>query len=555
MSLGRASQRRLSVAVTLGCLALGIGMRALHLRADPPPDLSPSGGYFADEGFWSHNARNKVLFGQWATDDWNDMWAAAPNHWLQYTSFSLLGVGLAQARVAPLVLSAVLLGLCYWIGVRFLRGSAGLLCLVLAGTDFLLVMFNRLALLETPVLLFALAALVCACGAAERGSRGWSVAAGCLLVLAVATKRTAVYLAPALIVLMAISRSRGRVIGWFILGVLAAGLSWLLCVGCHLSEVLTYHRYYASQQVAEDPLLKALVRQPLLSYFRFSVPVLILGLAGAVHVWRRLIAGGSKARPLEVACLVWLASGVLYLGTLGYRPLRYYVLLLIPLVLLAAQRLSALASAEAVAARGHRGARILATWFAGMVLGVLLLGWLSEGSWPGWRRLGGGAILIGLGFTLGAEALDWVGRKAKPYIKRIAAVVLLTLGVLWNAKEYTSWVVRPTYAVHGACLDIADLPEGSVLTGQWALELTLESTHRAIPVWKGFVNDVDPFRRYGITHAAVWDRHMDRFKAWYPEAFRDARVLRTYWVKQSVVYLLELDAHRAPGRLVPTQEE
>jgi hypothetical protein len=272
-------------------------------------------------------------------------------------------------------------------------------------------------------------------------------------------------------------------------------------------------------------------------------------------VWRRWLGGGAAPRPLEAACVVWLAAGVLHLGLLGYRPLRYYLPLSVPLVLLAAGWLGVVWSRPVPARWERSGWRFGVTWAGGMVLGVLLLGWAFGEFWPGWRRLGGGAALLGLGIALGAEVLDLAGRKAGMRARKTTAVALLTLTVLWNVKAYTGWAVGPTYAVYNACLNIAELPEGSVLTGQWSLELTLESTHRAVPVWKGFVNDVDPFHRYGITHAAVWDRHIDRFKAWYPEGFRDARVLRTYRIKESLVYLLELDAHRAPGRLVPAQEE
>jgi hypothetical protein len=103
--------------------------------------------------------------------------------------------------------------------------------------------------------------------------------------------------------------------------------------------------------------------------------------------------------------------------------------------------------------------------------------------------------------------------------------------------------------VYDACMDVAGLPEGSVLTGQWSLELTLESRHRAIPVWKGFVNDEKPFRRFGITHATIWDRHVERFRSWYPDAFENARILKSYRIKGSAVYLLKLDGGGAAASL------
>ena len=81
--------------------------RAVDMISDPPPDLSTSGGYWADEGFWTHNARNKILFGKWITDEWNNMYASPVPHFLTYAVFKMAGIGLRQARVVPVLLIPV----------------------------------------------------------------------------------------------------------------------------------------------------------------------------------------------------------------------------------------------------------------------------------------------------------------------------------------------------------------------------------------------------------------------------------------------------------------
>jgi 4-amino-4-deoxy-L-arabinose transferase-like glycosyltransferase len=548
MSNPSSAERHYRVILVLACLVVGLGMRALHLRADPPPDLSPSGGYFADEGFWSHNARNKVLFGQWETNEWNDMWTAAPNHWIQYLTFSLVGVGLRQARLAPVVLSVPLILLTYHACRRHLTSWAWVVGAALAGTDFLLVTFNRLALLETPTLVFLVGAAVLV-ATKHRGGRGSPFAAGCLLILALATKRTAAVAGPGLLAALALGENRGRRVLWFILGCVAASLAWLLYAHGHLSDVMAYHRYYASQQVVEGSRLRHLMSQPLLSYFAPALPILALGLCGAIHVWRRLLPGRVGPSPLEAGCLVWLIGGVLYLGFLGYRPLRYYIPLLPPLLLLAASWLGALGDDPRGGSRPCLVRRFGWTWLGGAAVGLLVLGSLLGDSWPGWKRLGAGALAVGFAVAVGTELMEVLLSRCGRARRRALLGLALGVALLWNAAAYVRWASRPSYAVYDASLDIARLPAGSVLTGQWSLELTLESAHRAIPVWNGFVNDVEPFRRYGITHAAVWDRHLERFGVWFPDTFGNARVLRTYRIKNSAVYLLALDAHGSAGRL------
>jgi 4-amino-4-deoxy-L-arabinose transferase-like glycosyltransferase len=89
-------------------LILTFGFRFLQLDADPPPDFSWSGGYFADEGFWSHNARNSVRFGNPVQDDWDARIVSPIFARLQQLIFHLFGSGFVQVRIIA-VLSSLLL--------------------------------------------------------------------------------------------------------------------------------------------------------------------------------------------------------------------------------------------------------------------------------------------------------------------------------------------------------------------------------------------------------------------------------------------------------------
>ena len=90
-------RRRLAALAVLLLLAVGFVLRFFCLGADPLPSLE---NYFiTDEGWWSHNARNFALFGQWVRDDFNQGFLYAPVHSLLMTlSFRAFGVGFASAR-------------------------------------------------------------------------------------------------------------------------------------------------------------------------------------------------------------------------------------------------------------------------------------------------------------------------------------------------------------------------------------------------------------------------------------------------------------------------
>ena len=152
-------------------------MRGLFPTADPP--WNPSVGVvWHDEGAWVHNARNKVLFGDWRQDNWNPVYIAPVFTAAEYLSFSAFGVGVWQARLVSELAgfaSVVLLAL----GVRRLGGNlAGLIAAGLLATNFVYVMYNRAAIMEALMASFIVASWYCSTRA-ER-TPVWGAAAGLL---------------------------------------------------------------------------------------------------------------------------------------------------------------------------------------------------------------------------------------------------------------------------------------------------------------------------------------------------------------------------------------
>ena len=106
----------------LALLALALLLRTIFPSADPPW-RSTVGIVWHDEGAWTHNARNKALFGAWRQDEWNPVYIAPVFTALEYASFELFGVGVRQARLVSELagLASVLL---LALGVRRVAGDA-----------------------------------------------------------------------------------------------------------------------------------------------------------------------------------------------------------------------------------------------------------------------------------------------------------------------------------------------------------------------------------------------------------------------------------------------
>ncbi len=141
-------------------LAVAAVLRLQHIKADPPAlisSVSGSAGIYFDEGIYCHNARNKILFGQWITDEWNPIVYNAPLTLLYYVAFKAFGISIVTVKAL-----SILFGLCgillFFIGVRAYLGPAGALGLTaLFSLDFYGLMYNRIGLLENFSSLFFLA--------------------------------------------------------------------------------------------------------------------------------------------------------------------------------------------------------------------------------------------------------------------------------------------------------------------------------------------------------------------------------------------------------------
>src|SRR3954463_11943396 len=213
-------------AALFAILAIGLLLRTLYPAADPPW-RSTVGVVWHDEGAWTHNARNKALFGAWRQDEWNPVYIAPVFTALEYASFASFGVGLRQARLVSEiagVISVLLLAL----GVRRIAGTpAALIAGALAATNYVYVMYDRAALMEALMAAFIVASWYCSTRAERQPA--WGALAGVCATLAFFTKASAAFYIAALVLSVMASGVRRKMIArdglWTIGGLaVSAGL-------------------------------------------------------------------------------------------------------------------------------------------------------------------------------------------------------------------------------------------------------------------------------------------------------------------------------------------
>ena len=180
------SQKKTITLVLFSLFLILFLIRFVHLTADPPYDLSTSGGPYGDPGGYSFNARNKTLFGSWEVDNFNMMYLSFPPHSVTYLVFRLLGIGYAQQNLVPVLFSFASLIFFFLIIRERLGNISALIGTGLLGFNYLFLMYSRIANRVMPPIFFILLGIYLL----QKGKKKplWLIGAGMSLFLALISK-------------------------------------------------------------------------------------------------------------------------------------------------------------------------------------------------------------------------------------------------------------------------------------------------------------------------------------------------------------------------------
>lgn len=134
----------------LFAIALAIGLRMYRLETDAYPGLSWDTGLFTDEGFYLHNARNVILFGKLRTDEFNNIFLMPLLHPIQLAWFRCFGVGSVQTRLFSVAFSLLTLPFYFDALRRLFERRTATLATVFLTFDHVNLLYNRMGLMDTP---------------------------------------------------------------------------------------------------------------------------------------------------------------------------------------------------------------------------------------------------------------------------------------------------------------------------------------------------------------------------------------------------------------------
>ena len=372
---GRA---HLAAAVVLA--AVVVALLGAFAAADPPAGLTGSNAPWTDEGFNLANARNRVLFGAFATDDVDRSLTNGAYSALAAAEFAATGPSLVAGRwLSVLATGAAVLALALGLARPAGRRAALLAAAALGGCQLLL-QYGRLGFTEPLAVAFLCGAWVLVAGARlSRRPRLLAAGAGVLLALAVSVKAIALVPAAALLgvqLVLALARRDRAGLGRCLaaLGAMAgAAALWLVAVALpNLERLRTALRIWPDVTYPHGP--GALVAR-MGTYLRLSdgalpraAPLLLAALAGAAGLalgWRRL---GAGRRELALTAAAWAGLTWVAVAAADYAPNRYVVPALPGLAVLAGLGL------DTLTARVARGRALVA---AALAVAVALPGTLA----------------------------------------------------------------------------------------------------------------------------------------------------------------------------------
>ena len=503
-------------------LALAAVLRGIYPAADPPWRASV-GVVWHDEGAWTHNARNKALFGAWRQDEWNPVYIAPVFTALEYGSFATFGVGLRQARLVSQV-SGVLSVLLLALSLRRLRGpKAALIGGALTATNYVYVMYGRAAIMEGLMAAFIVASWYCSVRA-EREPR-WGAAAGVMAALAFFTKAAAAFYIGALglVALVRLLSTEGRSDrrlrsfrlrpevesgAWTLAGLaISFALIGTLLILPHWSD---YQFYNWQMSVTRKPsydlasIVQRVIWFPALhdTFSRSWLQLLlaVLGAWGIAGRWR-------TAKDGERLLLLWVAVGSLELLIHDVGNERRFVFLLPALAAFTALALDS-RSIELERPSGRwrwaLAPLVFYSWYivTAPVVRLFFLDEVRAHVLHSTVRLSAAAALIG-----GALTLFVLRRSASVsvFLRPFGVAFLIVLLLGWDIYQFTDYARGRTYKNYEAMLALGRaVPPETLIQGKLANGLALENRIRPIFIGHAFGNYADRLKRDDVRYILTY---------------------------------------------------
>ena len=343
--LNKPTSRNLALAA-LGILVAALLLRVIHLDADPSALLSRD--FITDEGWWAHNARNALLYGDWKIDEFNQgLYSAYLYNVLLYLTIKLFGVSFTSIRLVPALAGWLSVVLIFLTVRREINSRAAIFASALLGFSNLHIIYSRIGFAESTIVFFL--ALMLWFWSLRRTHYLFASLSGAAFGLMLATKVTAIYVLPGFVLLIAVEAIRRTTkmkhALLFLLGSVVVGSGYaVLFVLPNFRDWLSFNLTNgAGTEWASGPLALVYSTLKLLgsSFFAKAPVVTALSLLALCLLIISISRDGFKkairsASELELSSATLLIGYLISLALTIYQPERRFLPALFLMIILAA---------------------------------------------------------------------------------------------------------------------------------------------------------------------------------------------------------------------------
>jgi len=495
-------------------------LRFSCLDADPPSTVGLH--FISDEGWWVHNARNKIIFDDWIMDEFNQSLLASPTFCLStYAIYNLYGVSYTTSRIVPVIsgLLAILLL------AAILRSNSSpriaTFATFLIGCNFAFTAMNRTAYVDSTALMF----LLLSWWLLEKlQDRVWAVfLAGMALALAIVTKSYILSVMPpvAFVLFLRLMRQKHA------LELKNLFLNLLLFAGGIFSVYLLWHKYIYLPFLDEYKIMYHLWQDgnfpSTIHEFIRNIPGFFIRKAGnqlmparffmlnsslvilaGFRLFQHLTANTKSLKTMwknipfiEQDAIIFMGILILEIAPLSAKPFRRYILLYLPLIVLASR--SILTLKKTSGDHSSLGVKFL-QYLTPSSCFVLLLSPFIARLLPDTFSLSLAWLIVSLTIavttTLAIFYLNKRSFSAMPIAIALLLVVFLDGSLHLHAAINRSYSLKNTSAQLGQKF----FKPGSVVLGGIANSLCMETAAQALTIWgreeAPRVLNQDPVRRF-----------------------------------------------------------
>lgn len=321
------------IPITIGFLLL----RVIHLNADFPAGITPSGTLYTDEGWYASAALRHYLYSNWyLPDDFNAAVNMPVGQILHRLSFAVFGNSFVAARgmvVASFIaLTTLMTGLVY----RRWGGTAAILTALLLATNYLVFAYSRLALMDLLATFFVVCGLFIALRTKGDKRLLGLIFCAALFGLGILTKASVAFAVPLLFYLAwrygKHNRERLVLAISSTLVVVALVGSYIVIAKLFFAEDYSYFSAINFSAERSHGSLGGWLRHLPRTLLRSHVfGTGLVGLTALMTAGAAIVSRRFRHDPLVHVLVLYAALYLASISVIAYGPPRYYLPLAIPL--------------------------------------------------------------------------------------------------------------------------------------------------------------------------------------------------------------------------------